>query len=387
VKIVIFGLTISSSWGNGHATLWRGLCKGLSRLGARVVFFERNQTWYANSRDWRAMPCGELVIYDDWTSISARVEAELSDADAAIITSYCPDALAAHAATLDAARPVSVFYDLDTPVTLARLKDGEHVPYIGDDGLAGYELVLSYTGGAALGELQSALGARRVRPLYGHVDPEVHRPAPREAHYAADLSWLGTYAADRRSALEELFVRPAMRRPTRKFLIGGAQYPDDFPWRPNIYFVRHVPPDDHAAFFCSSRLTLNVTREAMARMGWCPSGRLFEAAACGAAILSDAWPGLEEFYEPGAELLLAHSMDEVLRALECDGAALQRITRAARERTLAEHTCHHRARLLVRLLEETRSAAHHRAPDYAAGARLGTQTRLPGEDVSGDWRN
>ena len=386
MKIVIFGLTISSSWGNGHATLWRGLCKALSRLGARVVFFERDQTWYANSRDWRAMPDGELVIYDDWTSISARAEMELADADAAIVTSYCPDALAAHAATLDARRPLTVFYDLDTPVTLARLKDGERVPYIGDDGLAGYDLVLSYTGGAALAELRSALGARRVRPLYGHVDPDVHRPALREEHYAADLSWLGTYAADRRLALEELFVRPAMGQPARKFLLGGAQYPDDFPWLPNIYFVRHVPPGDHSAFFCSSRLTLNVTREAMARMGWCPSGRLFEAAACGAAILSDAWPGLEEFYEPGAELLLAHSAEEVLTTLECDADELQRIARAARERTLDEHTCHHRARLLVRLLEETRADAQPREPDYAAGAHLRTQTRRPGDRAGGGWR-
>ncbi|HEX2494262.1 MAG TPA: hypothetical protein VHK24_10840, partial [Steroidobacter sp.] len=275
LKIVIFGLTISSSWGNGHATLWRGLCKGLARLGARVAFFERDQPWYANTRDWRTLPGGELIIYDNWRSVAALVDQELTDADAAIVTSYCPDALAARAAILAAERPRSVFYDLDTPVTLERLKAGERVPYIGEEGLREFDLVLSYTGGAALEDLRALLGARRVRALYGHADPELHRPSQAQERYWADLSWLGTYAPDRRAALERLFVRPAMRQADRKFLMGGAQYPDDFPWTPNIYFVRHVPPDDHSAFFCSSRLTLNVTREAMARMGWCPSGRLF----------------------------------------------------------------------------------------------------------------
>jgi spore maturation protein CgeB len=352
MKIVIFGLTISSSWGNGHATLWRGLCKALARLGQRVVFFERDQTWYANSRDWRTMPGGELVIYDAWSAVRTRVERELADADAALVTSYCPDALSAQDAIVEATRPLAVFYDLDTPVTLARLKEGEHVSYIGPRGLADFDLVLSYTGGAALEELRCALGAPRVRPLYGHVDPETHRPTPPQERYAADLSWLGTYAADRRAAVESLFIEPATRSPESKFLIGGAQYPDDFPWRPNMYFVRHVPPDDHAAFFCSSRLTLNVTREAMARMGWCPSGRLFEAAACGAAILSDAWSGLEEFYSPGAQILTARTADDVLAAMDSTDAELQRIARAARERTLDQHTSHHRARALLRFLEE-----------------------------------
>jgi spore maturation protein CgeB len=352
MKIVIFGLTISSSWGNGHATLWRGLCKALARQGVRVVFFEHDQTWYANSRDWRTLPGGELVIYEDWNAVHARAARELLDADAALVTSYCPDALQTQGAIREASRPLAVFYDLDTPVTLARLKGGEPVPYIGANGLADFDLVLSYTGGAALEELRSALGARRVRPLYGHVDPEVHRPTPPQARYAADLSWLGTYAADRRRSMEMLFIEPAALRPQSRFLIGGAQYPDDFPWRENIYFVRHVPPEDHAAFFCSSRLTLNVTRDAMARMGWCPSGRLFEAAASGAAILSDTWSGLEDFYSPGAELLTARNADEVLSAMSASDAELRRMARAARERTLDQHTCHHRACTLLRCLEE-----------------------------------
>jgi len=353
MKIVVFGLTISSSWGNGHATLWRGLCKGLARLGHRIVFFERDVPYYASSRDWPTLPCGELVLYDNWHDIASRAERALADADAAIVTSYCPDALAASEAMLEARRPLTVFYDLDTPVTLARLREGERVPYLPERGLRDFDLVLSYTGGAALEELEQSLGARNAQPLYGHVDPDLHRPVAPCEHYRADLSYLGTYAADRQPALERLFVEPARLRPQLKFLIGGAQYPHDFPWTQNVYFVQHLPPSEHAAFFCSSRLTLNVTRTAMANMGWCPSGRLFEAAACGAALISDYWPGLEDFYRPHTEILIADDAPAALAALDIDDAELARIARDARERTLDEHTCHHRARALCELLESS----------------------------------
>jgi len=351
MRIAIFGLTISSSWGNGHATLWRGLCKALARLGHSVVFFEHEQPYYAQARDWWEVPGGQLVLYDSWEAIRSHVEQELQDIDAAIVTSYCPDALHARDAIKSTTRPLSVFYDLDTPVTLDRMRCGEQVPYIDAAGLGAYDLVLSYTGGAALEELRTYLGARCVRALYGHVDPDLHHPVEREPRYIADLNWLGTYARDRQAQLEELFVEPARRCPQRTFLLGGAQYPPDFPWTKNVYFVQHVLPERHAAFFSSSRLTLNVTREAMARMGWCPSGRLFEAAACGAAIVSDEWSGLNDFYEPGKQILLARSADDVVAALQTDDATLRRIGRAAHERTLDEHTSAHRAQLLVHYIE------------------------------------
>ncbi|HEY0180078.1 MAG TPA: glycosyltransferase [Dokdonella sp.] len=373
MKIVVFGLTISSSWGNGHATLWRGLCTALARLGHRVVFFERDVPYYAETRDAHALPAGTLVLYPSWRAARRRAEAELADADAAITTSYCPDALDARAAMLDAGRPLAAFYDLDTPATFARLDAGETVDYLGRDGLGMYDLVLSYAGGPALERLRSDLGARDAHALYGHVDPDLHRPVAVDARYRADLSWLGTYSADRQAALVELFVRAARARPQRRFLIGGAQYPADFPWTGNVHFVAHVPPAEHAAFLSSSRLTLNVTRAPMARMGWCPSGRLFEAAACGAAILGDDWPGLSTFYAPGSEILLARGVDDTLAALDLDDATLRRIGRAARERTLAEHTATHRARRLVALFEAAcaaRASAPTQAPRAAAGAEV-----------------
>src|SRR5205085_11644428 len=236
MKIVVFGLTITSSWGNGHATLWRGLSKALARQRHDFVFFERNVPYYAGARDLESLPCGTLVLYPDWESVVPRAHLEVDEADVAIVTSYCADAIAAAELIGSRRNALRVFYDLDTPITLAQLASGHKVSYIGPDGLSGFDLVLSYTGGGALTALRTCLGARAVAPLYGHVDPDVHRPVPPVPHYHSDLSYLGTYSADRQEALETYFINPARKRPQRRFLIGGAQYPQQFPWSSNIYF-------------------------------------------------------------------------------------------------------------------------------------------------------
>jgi spore maturation protein CgeB len=353
MKLAIFGLTVSSSWGNGHATLWRGLIRALAADGHHVTFYERDVPWYADHRDLTELSGAHLIIYKDWQDVVSR--AGVLDADALFVTSYCPDAVAASRLIGEQDRALRIFYDLDTPVTLGRLAAGEDVDYLPPEGLGGFDLVLSYTGGPALAALEEQLAARRAAPLYGHVDPAVHRPVAAQALFGGDLSYLGTYADDRQALVERLFLEPARRRPDLRFVLGGSGYPQDFPWTDNIYFMRHVAPPDHPAFFCSSRATLNVTRRDMAAMGWCPSGRLFEAAACGAPVLSDAWPGLDAFFTPGEEVLLVENADDVLRAL--GHADLQAIARRARERTLAEHSSAQRARDLIRLLETT--------PEYA----------------------
>jgi spore maturation protein CgeB len=346
VKLVIFGLTISSAWGNGHATLWRGLCRALTERGHEVTFFERNVPYYAAHRDL-SNPAGcALRLYEDWPAACGEAESAVAHADVAMVTSYCPDGRAAANLVLNSAVPLRVFYDLDTPVTLSRLRNGETVPYLPVQGLGEFDLVLSYTGGRALTDLTTLLGARRVAPLYGSVDPAAHRQVDADAALRADLSYLGTYAADRQLRLEQLFVEPARRRPDRKFVIGGSQYPADFPWTANIFYVSHMPPPAHPAFYCSSALTLNVTRGAMADMGYCPSGRLFEAAACGTPIVSDAWEGIDTFFEPGREILIAGNTEEVLDAIDRPRPQLAQIADAARARTLAQHTAACRAREL-----------------------------------------
>jgi spore maturation protein CgeB len=270
----------------------------LAKRGHRIVFFERDVPYYAEHRDLTMLRGGQLYLYADWTDAVALGHRHLADADVGMVTSYCPNGLAAADLVLSSPAPLRTIYDLDTPVTLERLRAGERVDYISPRGLRDFDLVLSFTGGAALKMLKPQLGAQRVTPLYGSVDPEVHRPVPPVATYGADLSYLGTYAEDRQSALNALFLKPARQLPDRRFLIGGALYPQAFPWTENIFFVRHVPPVQHPAFFCSSTLTLNVTRRAMAEMGHCPSGRLFEAAACGVPLLSDWWEGLDDFLAP-----------------------------------------------------------------------------------------
>ena len=351
MRIVIFGLTVSSTWGNGHAALWRGMVRALASAGVHVTFFERNQSFYADNRDLSALPHGgDLVLYDDWASVRQRAQAALTGADAALVTSYCPDGIAATELLLESSAAVRCFYDMDTPVTLARLQAGETLPYIGPHGLSGFEVVFSYTGGAALDGLRR-LGARRALPLYGWVDPVQHHPSAAESRFAALLSYIGTFAADRQHALETLLIKPARRRPADRFVIAGAQYPQEFPWADNIWFVRHLPPAEHSAFYASSRLTLNITRAAMAKLGWCPSGRLFEAAACGTPVLSDVWDGLDNFFRPDEEILLARNTEEALAALDRSPEELRRVGICARERALAEHTAEQRARELLAGLE------------------------------------
>lgn len=349
MKIVIFGLSLTSAWGNGHATLWRALLRALIQRGHFPVFYERNLSFYARNRDLTEVSGARIVLYERWEEVRSQVTKDLRDANVSVVTSYCPDSLPATGALLRHHRGLRVFYDLDTPVTLDALHKGEPVPYIPPNGLADFDLVLSYTGGQALTELQSKLGARSVAPLYGSVDPDAHKPASPRAHYAADLSYLGTYAEDRQPKLEELLVAPAQRQPAQSFLIAGAQYPANLPLPFNVRLLPHVPPPDHSAFYNSARLNLNITRAAMARMGYCPSGRLFEAAACGAPLLSDYWPGLETFFEPDKEVLIAHTAGEVIEALRRDD--LGKIAAAARQRTLEQHTAHHRAQQFESLVE------------------------------------
>ncbi|WP_437672624.1 CgeB family protein [Sorangium sp. So ce131] len=351
MRLVIFGLTISSSWGNGHATLWRGVISALGRAGHHVTFFERDVPYYASHRDLHALSHGnELRLYPSFEDILPEARRAVAEADAAMVTSYCPDGAAATELVLESRR-LKVFYDLDTPVTLDRINAGQSVGYIGPRGLVDFDCVLSYTGGEALEQLRTKLGARRVFPLYGSADPEVHRPVPPRDVFRGDFSYLGTYAADRQEALAALFLEAAGRLPEKRFVIGGSLYPENFPWAPNIYYMRHVAPPDHPAFYCSSPLTLNVTRGAMAAMGYCPSGRLFEAAACGTPILSDSWEGLDQFFTPGKEILVARTTDEAVQALSLPAGEIAAISRAARERVLAEHSAARRAEELVSILE------------------------------------
>lgn len=343
MRFIIFGLSISSSWGNGHATIWRSLLKAIAKRGHSAVFYEKDVPYYANARDGWICPSGvELRLYDSLDPVRCEALREMASADVALCTSYCPEGGRAAQMIWESSAEIKAFYDLDTPVTLRALHQGDPVEYLPVEGLGAFDLVLSFTGGRALEELRTRLGARRVAPLYGAFDPSTHYAvAPLEA-FRGTLSYLGTYAADRQAKLEQLFVEPARRMPSQRFFIAGAQYPANFPWRENISFVRHLEPRQHSAFLCSSRATLNVTRGSMAEYGFCPSGRLFEAAACKTAILSDEWEGLETFFAPGREILPVASAEDVIASLSLLDSELRRVGEAACERVFARHTADHR---------------------------------------------
>lgn len=361
MKIVIFGLSISSAWGNGHATLLRGLFRALHEQGNEVHFFERDVPYYASHRDVESLPYAHLHLYTDWNEIVQQATLQISDADAAMVTSYCPDGCAACELILSAGIPKTLFYDMDTPVTLSRLERGEPVDYIPREGLGAFDLVLSYTGGDALSQLKTKLGARCVAPLYGWVDPVIHHRVESSKYFESDLSYLGTYSADRQHELERLLLAPARQLPGRQFLIAGAMYPDPGSWPANVRHFEHIAPPEHSAFYSSSPLTLNITRASMAALGFCPSGRLFEAAACGTAVLSDWWVGLDTFFTPGEEILIATSTADAIAALQKISAEWKQIAARAQQRTLDCHTASIRAKRLISLLESPRDEQNESA--------------------------
>ena len=343
LKIVIFGLSITSSWGNGHATTYRALLKALQERGHHIVFFEKDQEWYASNRDLPHPEFCDLRLFEDWNSVLPSVRDELDGCDVAVAGSYFPDGISAVQEILDSKAAVKAFYDIDTPITVANLRAGG-TEFLRPNQVAGFHLYFSFTGGPLLGQLESEFGVRRAIPLYCSVDPQQHYPRKSSKRYQCDLSYMGTYAADRQPELDRLFTGVAAGLPDMKFLLAGPQYPANLKWPKNVRHIHHLSPHWHPHFYSSSRFTLNVTRQAMVASGFSPSVRLFEAAACGATLVSDDWKGLDTFLRTGEEILVAEDSRQVVSFLKDMGESqLQRIGKRARERVLAEQSSTRRA--------------------------------------------
>lgn len=357
MKITIFGLTLSSSWGNGHATPYRALIRALDRLGHSIHFFEKDVPYYRSRRDFDSCDYCELILYSEWSHVRDRALSFAADSDVVITASFLPEGQRINDEILDLGRPLRVFYDLDTPVTLAKLRQGE-LEYLDARQLAEFDLVLSFTGGKVLAELENKYRARMVRTLYGSVDPdEYYRVAP-APEFQCDLSYMGTYSADRQAGLDELLLEPSRRHPERTFLLAGSLYPWNWQWPENVRRMEHVAPAEHSRFYSSSRITLNITRGEMAADGWCPSGRFFEAAACGTPLITDAWEGLDSFFDLRSELRIVSNAAAVEDALNTTDAELNKMAARARERTLEEHTGMVRARQLLQYFDDARCRAH-----------------------------
>lgn len=344
MKIVVLGLTITSAWGNGHATTFRSLLKALWRRGHTIVFIEKDVEWYRNHRDLPQPEFCKVMLYEDWQQSAQVVLQTCADADAIVIGSYFPDSIAATTALSEAGIDPLLFYDIDTPITLAALRRDGRTDYLLAEQIPLFAAYLTFNGGPALAELEGLFGARRALTFYCSVDPDIYRPVPARVEYTCDLSYLGTYAADRQPKLQRLLHQPAALLPGRNFLIAGAMYPPESGLLGNIQRLTHVSPPDHPAFYSSARFTLNLTRADMVEAGYSPSVRLFEASACGACMLSDDWLGIDEFFTPGEQILLPrdeHDVADIL--LHLTDAERSRIGSSARERTLAHHSSDKRA--------------------------------------------
>lgn len=341
LNIVVLGLSITSSWGNGHATTYRALVRALADRGHRVLFLERDVPWYAANRDLPRPPYGSTELYADLEELKRRFEGPVRTADVVIVGSYVPEGVAVGEWVIATAQGVTAFYDIDTPVTLAKLERGDY-EYLAPGLIPQYDLYLSFTGGEVLTRLERQYGSPAARPLYCSVDPELYYPEKREVQW--DLGYMGTYSPDRQPGLERMLLEPARRLPDCHFVVAGPNFPNPEGWPANVRHIPHLSPEFHRAFYNEQRFTLNITRAEMVATGYAPSVRLFEAGACGVPIISDQWEGLDTFFKPGWEILVASSPGEVMEILqhmsETERAALAARGRAA---VLAKHTAAHRA--------------------------------------------
>jgi spore maturation protein CgeB len=358
VKIVIFGLTITSSWGNGHGTTYRALTRALAERGHRITFFEHNVEWYASNRDLPEPEYCHVVLYEEWAEVLPRVHRELRDADVAVVGSYFPEGIEAIDRVADSAA-VKVFYDIDTPITIAQLRSRGETSYLRADQIPGFDIYFSFTGGPLLAEIEREFGAQRAVALYCSFDPNQYRRFPVNREYACAMSYMGTYAPDRQPKIEEFLCEPARRSGQQRFIVAGPQYPASIEWPENVERIIHLNPCWHPHLYSSSRLTLNVTRRDMVMAGYSPSVRLFEAAACGAPIVSDNWPGLETFFVPGAEILIPAGAEDVLRYMrDYSERELRETGERAQARVLASHTNQQRALEFENHVAATRNAVY-----------------------------
>jgi spore maturation protein CgeB len=341
MNIVILGLSITSSWGNGHATTYRALVRALASRGHEVLFLERDALWYAENRDLPQPPYCRARIYRSVAELADWAAADIGAADLVIVGSYVPEGIAIGDLVQHEARGLTAFYDIDTPVTLARLPSGT-VDYIAPRQIPRYDIYLSFTGGPTLELLQETYGSPLARPLYCSVDPQLYYPEPIEPRW--DLGYLGTYSGDRQPVLDRLMLKAAAQTPDSRFVVAGPQYPESITWPANVERVVHLAPREHREFYNALRYTLNVTRADMVKAGYSPSVRLFEAAACGTPIISDTWTGLDGFLTPGVEILLSrHARDTLTYLHEISEDARREIGARARQRVMTAHTALHRA--------------------------------------------
>ena len=347
MRIAFFGSSLVSCYWNGAATYYRGIVRALHGRGHGITFYEPDIYERQAHRDIQDPSWARVVVYpaDQWERTVERARG----VDVVVkATGVGANDCELEAAVVELGAPVTVFWDVDAPATLARLDADREDPLL--ELLPRYDLVLTYGGGDPVVDHYRALGARDCVPVYNALDPTTHRPAAADARFEADLAFLGNRLPDREERVEAFFLRAAELAPRRSFLLGGAGW-GDVALRANVVWIDHVPTRDHNALNCSARAVLNVNRDSMARFGFSPPTRVFEAAGAGACLITDAWEGVELFLEPDEEVLVARDGTEVAELVEgLDAKRARAIGKRARRRVLAEHTYDRRAELVERVL-------------------------------------
>jgi spore maturation protein CgeB len=355
-RIVVLGLSLSSSWGNGHATTWRALLAALAAQGHDILFLERDVPWYAKNRDLVDPTYCGLRFYSEVDDL-VRFKSEIRGADLVVVGSFVPDGVAVIDFVQREAVGLTAFYDIDTPVTMAALRV-DRCTYLAPEQVSQFDLYLSFTGGPVLRRLEVEFGARMAREFYCSVDEQAYHPLDVAKRW--DVGYLGTYSTDRQPMLVELLFGAAARLPERRFVVAGSLYPDSIIWPDNVTHIPHLAPHQHAAFYSSLRIALNVTRADMIAAGFSPSVRLFEAAACGVAIASDDWPGLSSMFTPRVEIEVVGRTQDIIDMISRSDAVLAEMGQAGRSRVLSTHTARHRSE---QLMAHVQDAMAYRMPE------------------------
>jgi spore maturation protein CgeB len=353
LDIAFFGSSLVSAYWNGAATYYRGIIRALADRGHRVTFYESDAFDRQKHRDIPDPDWAKVVVYSaQRTDHLERCLQSAADADLIVKASgngVFDEFLEAAVADLKRPSNIVAFWDVDAPATLDRMHQNPGDPF--RPLVLRYDLILTYGGGGPVVSAYEALGARRCVPIYNALDPATHHPTSPDPRFTADLAFLGNRLPDREARVESFFLAAAGALPGNRFVLGGSGWHDK-PMPPNVNYVGHVYTADHNAFNCTPTAVLNINRESMARYGFSPATRVFEAAGAGACVITDAFVGVETFFEPGNEILVARDGAEVASHVASLTPELAReIGQAARRRALADHTYAHRARLLEEVLE------------------------------------
>jgi spore maturation protein CgeB len=355
VRFAFFGSSLVSSYWNGACTYYRGMIRCLHDRGHEIAFYEPIAYGRQERRDIDDPDYARVVIYRAEDEVLRAVESARGTAEVVVKCSGVGvhDHLLEQA-VLDLGAPVTIFWDVDAPATLATMEGHPRDPLRAR--IADFDLVLTYGGGEPVVSRYEAIGARECFPVYNALDPTTHHPVPPRHDLRADLTFLGNRLPDREARVEEFFFRAVAAAPERAFLLGGSGW-EDRVREPNLRYLGHVGTADHNALNCSPLSVLNVSRDSMAANGWSPPTRIFEAAGAGACLITDAWEGIGDFLEPDREVLVAADGGEVAAHVEAlDPERARRIGDAARERVLAEHTYMHRAEQVEAILSGTFAA-------------------------------